>query len=295
MGRLARDCFAANYHHIMTQGIGKSCIFKEEVNKIKMLNIMREEVQKGGVKLLAYCIMDNHLHVLMNSSNISDMSNFMKIINIRYARYYNKKYNRVGYVFRDRYKSQPIVNEHYLLRCMRYIHNNPVKAGISKEITDYQWSSFGEILSDDSDILDMTSVFELFSLEPKKALYSFCEFHNKKYEDDSFMFLEDEPVIDENEKKSFLYLRDTNMADLQDNSDLMIDYVTYLKDELKMSQRQISEWVGLGRTSIVKMIKPVSPSPRAEVSPSPGTENSPSPGSPGCLDIGGEDVYNITM
>ncbi len=265
MGRIARSCFTANYHHVMTQGIGKSFIFKEEVNKVKMMNIMSETVEKEAVKIVAYCIMDNHLHLLLNTPDVFSMSHFMKVVNIRYARYYNKMHNRVGYVFRDRYKSQPIENENYLLRCIRYIHNNPLKAGMTEELTAYKWSSYGEILSNNPSLVDMTQIYDLFAMDSKRDLYAFCEFHNKAYLDDGFIFLEDDEVVsqdlDDGEKLNFLFQKEQGLSDLQGNSQQLSEYVIYLRDELKMSQRQISEWIGIGRETLRKLMLSISPSP----------------------------------
>ena len=70
----------------------------------------------------------------------------MHKVNTLYAIYFNKKYNRVGYVFRDRYKSQAIYSEKQLYTCINYIHYNPVKAGICKIASEYEYSSYNEYI-----------------------------------------------------------------------------------------------------------------------------------------------------
>ena len=90
--------------------------------------------------------MDNHVHILIKEDSIERVSHFMHKINTIYAMYFNKKYNRIGYVFRDRYKSQAIYSEKQLYTCINYIHNNPVKAGICKIASEYEYSSYNEYI-----------------------------------------------------------------------------------------------------------------------------------------------------
>ena len=91
--------------------------------------------------------MDNHVHMLLYANDIKQISNFMKNINSIYAMYYNKKTDRVGYVFRNRFKSVPIMDRKQLYTCIKYIHMNPVKAGKVKEESDYRYSSYNDYLN----------------------------------------------------------------------------------------------------------------------------------------------------
>lgn len=90
-------------------------------------------------RVYAYCLMDNHVHLLLNT-NHDDLAVIMKSIAVRYASFYNWKYSRTGHVFQDRFKSEPIEDERYLLAVVRYIHNNPIKAGMIEKPADYEWS-----------------------------------------------------------------------------------------------------------------------------------------------------------
>lgn len=144
MSRLARKDLNTSFFHVMSQGINKEKIFKKNSFKIKYRSILTKNELLTDVQIIAYCIMDNHVHLLIYSENIDNLSLFMKNVNTEYAQYYNWKYNRVGYVFRDRFKSQPIYNKEYLYKCINYIHLNPVKAGYVKGCNDYAFSSYGE-------------------------------------------------------------------------------------------------------------------------------------------------------
>ena len=90
--------------------------------------------------------MSNHTHFLFFCENFSNLSDFMHKINSSYSSYYNKSQSRVGYVFRDRFNVQPIIDIDHLYNCIRYIHNNPVKAGICSSMGDYPFSSYNEFM-----------------------------------------------------------------------------------------------------------------------------------------------------
>jgi len=138
--RTARNESSTGYYHIMNRGINGLYIFKNKLEKQKLLRIIREEKAKINIRMVAYCIMDNHFHFLIKAEK-EDLTIYMKKIGIRYALYYNRKEKRRGPVFQDRFKSEAIENEAYLLSAIRYIHNNPVKAKMIEDFRNYEWSS----------------------------------------------------------------------------------------------------------------------------------------------------------
>lgn len=145
MPRHPRNYLNTCFFHIMVQGLNKSYIFnsREEIKYyIKLMYTLKEEY---NIKIIAYCIMNNHAHILVESSKIDFLSKYMQKLNIRYSIYYNKKHNRVGYVFRDRYKSEGIYTEKQLYNCMNYIFDNPVKAGICKSAEEYAYSNYRQV------------------------------------------------------------------------------------------------------------------------------------------------------
>ena len=93
---------------------------------------------------MAYCIMNNHVHLLVYSEEVQKLSKMMQKINTAYAKYYNECNERVGYVFRDRYLSQPIRTQVQIINCVRYIHDNPVKAKMVKDASEYKFSNYTE-------------------------------------------------------------------------------------------------------------------------------------------------------
>jgi len=130
-----------SFFHIMSQGINKEYIFNSEDDKEKYMRIMKDTKEKIPIIILAYCVMNNHIHILFNEKNVEQLTKYMHKVNLLYAKYYNRKYDRVGYVFRDRFKVQPIYTEKYLCTCVKYIHDNPVKANICQKAQEYKYSS----------------------------------------------------------------------------------------------------------------------------------------------------------
>ena len=152
MARGPRNYINMPFYHIMVQGINKEYIFNKVEDKRQYLKFINKAKDETDIYIVSYCIMDNHVHILVKEKSIEDLSRFMHKINTLYAIYYNKKYNRVGYVFRDRYKSQVIYSEKQLYTCINYIHNNPVKAGICKLASEYEYSSYNEYMKNMEEI-----------------------------------------------------------------------------------------------------------------------------------------------
>ena len=96
MPRLARKDYDTSFFHVMTQGINKECIFNDNTNKEKYIELMCKYLEKYNVKIIAYCIMDNHAHLLVYAKRIYELSEYMRSINTTYAIYYNRKIKRVG-------------------------------------------------------------------------------------------------------------------------------------------------------------------------------------------------------
>lgn len=143
MPRVARKYKKASFFHVITQGINKEYILKKERYIYEYLKLFRKYSKELDVKTIAYCIMNNHTHFLLKVEKIENLSKLMQKVNSLYARYYNyMENNRVGYVFRDRYVSEPIDSKKYLIQCIKYIHMNPVKAKIVERVEDYKFSSY---------------------------------------------------------------------------------------------------------------------------------------------------------
>lgn len=140
MGRTARKSSVIGYYHVIVRGIGRQILFEDRGDGNFFLKLLAKYSSETKVTVLAYCLMENHVHLLVHDECDSRYL-MMHNINGIYARYFNKKYDRVGHLFQDRYLSETIDNESGLLCAFRYILNNPVKAGICTA-DKYMWSSY---------------------------------------------------------------------------------------------------------------------------------------------------------
>lgn len=143
MPRIARQYLCTSFFHVMVQGINKEFIFKKDKYIKRYLYVMQKNLDKEQIRIIAFCIMNNHAHILMQIKDVKELSKFMQKVNSIYAKYYNYMENeRVGYVFRDRYKMEPILDKRQLIQCVKYIHQNPVKANMVDKMSQYKYSSY---------------------------------------------------------------------------------------------------------------------------------------------------------
>jgi len=170
MGRQARQYSQSGLYHIIYRGINRQNIFEEDYDYIKMRDILSDLKQEMDFALYAYCFMSNHGHLLLKESNIGDISIIMKRLLTKYAGWYNRKYERSGILIGNRYKSQPVEDDKYLLSVVRYIHQNPLKANLVSAIGDYRWSSYHEYLNKSV----ITDTQMILSMIDKRA---FMDFH----------------------------------------------------------------------------------------------------------------------
>ena len=152
MARQAREASGTGIYHVMLRGINRQNIFEDEEDYRRFLMILFQmvcPVDEKGYPLpsrcifYAYCLMPNHVHLLVReaSDNLADV---VKRIGGSYAQYFNKKYQHFGHLFQDRFKSEPVNDNAYFFTLLRYIHQNPIAAGICRDLGNYPWSSWGE-------------------------------------------------------------------------------------------------------------------------------------------------------
>lgn len=143
MPRKARQLSPSGVYHIMVRGIDKMQIFPSPDDNLHFLAIL-DFVQRDDFLILAYCLMGNHVHLLVKTAKDSTeaLETAMKKLGVRYVSFFNSKYQRVGTLFQGRFVSQPVATVGYFLRVLRYIHNNPVAAGMVQSPADYMYSSY---------------------------------------------------------------------------------------------------------------------------------------------------------
>jgi REP element-mobilizing transposase RayT len=154
----------------MLRGIDQSQLFYDDEDRHAFMERVEKVKEPCEFYLYAYSLMANHLHLLMREGQ-SSISVAIKRIATSYARYFNTKYDRSGYLFQGRYKSEPVETDAYLLELMRYIHNNPVKVG--EPIGS--WTSYDEYIST-ARLIDSQMVLSMFSDDTKRARLLFSDF-----------------------------------------------------------------------------------------------------------------------
>jgi len=178
--RYARRKSSSKVYHVMLRGINRMSIFYDDDDRTKFLETMGRMKKEGEFEIYAYCLMDNHIHLLIKEGE-DTIQRALKRIGVSYAYCFNKKYTRVGHVFQDRFRSEAIEDESYLMAAARYIHNNPVKAGIVERARDYRWSSYREYIKSgqNSRMINTKVILGMFSHNEPEAVRRFVEFTNE--------------------------------------------------------------------------------------------------------------------
>jgi REP element-mobilizing transposase RayT len=141
MARPLRIEYPGAFYHVMHRGNAGSDIFKSIRDREKFLEYIRKAVERYGIKIHTYCLMTNHYHLLVETT-YPNLSQAVKWINVGYVAYFNRKRNRSGHLFQGRFKAVVVDADEYLLHLSRYIHLNPVRAGMIEYCKEYSWSSY---------------------------------------------------------------------------------------------------------------------------------------------------------
>jgi len=145
MPRKARILVPNCPHHVVQRGHNKNVVFVEDEDYRYYLRNLQEWKENLGIKIYAWCLMTNHIHVIVEpGDDARAVSEMMKRVNGRQAAYVNKLEGRSGALWEGRYKASPIQRDEYLLSCCRYVELNPVRAGMVVQPESYQWSSYSE-------------------------------------------------------------------------------------------------------------------------------------------------------
>lgn len=179
MPRRARLDTPSALHHIMVRGINKSDIFGDDQDKTLFLRRLSQKVIEGKCSIYAWVLMDNHVHLLFKSGQ-QGISTVMRKLLTWYAQYFNRRHNRTGHLFENRYKSILCDEDKYLLALVRYIHLNPLRAGIVttlKELDRYRWSGHSVLMGNAKhDWMDTGYILSQFGARKKGARKAYHRF-----------------------------------------------------------------------------------------------------------------------
>lgn len=249
MPRAAREISENGIYHIMLRGINRQTIFEDDKDIERLIDTVKRYKSVSKYKLYAYCIMSNHTHFLIGETE-EPVSTSVKRISSSYVFWYNKKYERCGHLFQERFKSEVIDNDEYFLTVLRYIHQNPMKAGIAKDVSGYKWSSYNEYMGN-INIVDIDFALDLFSPDRESALRLFREFNSKQNND---MCMENDKgfKIPDNElKKHLIEIGITNTSELMKlEKNKRVEILKKLKTVNGATIRQISRITGISKSIV---------------------------------------------
>ena len=179
MPRLKRKISISKVYHVIIRGINKQDIFLDKQDYFKFIKEIERTKSKYKYEIYAYSLMNDHVHFVIYDKN-ENMSIVMQSLNVSYSSYFNKKYERTGHLFENRFKSKAIESEEYLKNVVRYIHKNPENAGLKK----YEWTSYNEYLYKEK-LINKEIVLKAFEENINNAINDFKYFHKNysKYQD----------------------------------------------------------------------------------------------------------------
>jgi REP element-mobilizing transposase RayT len=248
MPRQAREGSPTGYYHVMMRGNNREHIFTSDWQRTYFMELLKlANSQQVGVT--AYCLMSNHVHIVVQGDR-DDVSQAVKSMNIKYAMRFNKASDRMGHVFQDRFRSEIILKDNDLLKVIRYVHNNPVKARMVVSPGEYKWSSYGEYLAKPLVISETQRevVMRLCGNDPE----AYKRFHQ---ENDLAEFIDTQEETEHNRMQVAQgIIRDfcagKDVAEAKDISGDMGELVGRLLRESRLSHRQIAGLLGVSNSAV---------------------------------------------
>lgn len=249
MPRTAREKSSLCIYHVILRGVNHQIIFEDDYDYLQFISILKYYKPLCAFKIYAYCLMDNHIHLLIENTTF-ELDKIMKKIEVKFVRWYNQKYQRIGNLFQDRYKSEPVNDMKYFQTVFRYIHQNPLHAGLETMLGTYTWSSYHDYADLNSSFIDISKILKLFPNHRECMNYLHFDTNEKCMEYFSHRLLDADALK--------IIQKKTNCNSPSDFQRL--DFLTrnqYLKSLSYegISVRQLSRLTGISRTAINTAIR----------------------------------------
>ncbi len=249
MPRRAREKSKTGIYHIILRGSNKQEIFHDDEDNSKFIDVLKKYKSISEIKLYGWCLMNNHVHILLEQGK-EDLSVTMKRIGVSYAYYYNNKYATTGHLFQDRYLSENVEDERYLLAVLHYIHHNPVKAGMVKNAEDWKWSSCQSYYDNKSSnivMLDYKFILGIFSNNIETAIKSLKGYNQSNSDIECLDYTPKEKISDNDAKEMMLKIATlTELTNLKSMPKAERDsIIRRLKENSRISNRQLSRILGV--------------------------------------------------
>lgn len=260
MPRHARTKSKTGVYHVILRGSNKQEIFHEDEDCRHFLDTLLNLKRKSGIHVYGWCLMGNHVHLLLKEGQ-EDISVTMKRMGVSYAAYYNWKYETTGHLFQDRFKSENVESERYLRTVIRYIHHNPVKAGMVSRVDGWVWSSYlgyfgGSVYP--NNLLDSDVILAVFAPNISIAREFFHAFHlSNHHEDDDCLddtaYMKKRLTDDEARTEMMTLLGETHLTHIKSLPKLERDrLLRKIKQIDGLTQRQAARLLGVSQKVIFK-------------------------------------------
>ncbi len=250
----SRERSVQGIYHIMNRGVDKRNIFLDKDDKYKFLKLLEKVKVKEEIdfKILAYCLMGNHFHILIKDEEYN-INRIMKYVCSVYAKYFNKKYDRVGHLFQGNYVSKAVNTYESVKRVVRYIHLNPIEAGYVEQAIDYKWSSYHEYFLN-GNICNIKEVCEHFKVKGNFSIEKFGEYHKQVdlVEDDEFYNFEDLDSLENLIEYAKKVLGNIDLVEIQHLKKIKRDiYIEKLK-ESGLKLKEIKKIINIDKLKLQK-------------------------------------------
>lgn len=251
MPRKARQKSIINIYHVVIRGADRQRMFESHSDYCKYLDILKRYKEELDFDIYAYCLMSNHVHLLIHEKSNS-LETIFRHINTCYAVWFNMKYQRTGFLQQGRYYSEPVDNEKYLLSVLRYIHNNPTKAGLEAYPGEsYHYSSMSDYLSGSFRIISPSLLGVIF-----KDLQSFKSFHEEIVDDECLDIDKIKTRIPDDVARSIIIeeCKCHSVNDFQSLSKVDRDKYLLLLNKKGISIRQLNRLTGVPKGVIDRVL-----------------------------------------
>ena len=183
--------------HITQRAAGKEPLFLEDPDYLYMLVLLKEISRQHAIKIYAFCLMDNHVHLLLSPEE-ENLYDAMRDLFSRYAMWFNKKYERKGHLFGGPYRQAVCLDDGYLVAASVYIHLNPIKAGLASVAGEYRWSSVRLYCEEDApeSFVDPHFILNILSGNGGKGKETYRDFLNRSVKVETTPVFEQENVIE---------------------------------------------------------------------------------------------------
>ncbi|WP_079478111.1 transposase [Halobacillus salinus] len=250
MARRPRRKSSVGVYHVMMRGVNHLVIFEDDEDRLRFLSTLARGKRAGHFELYGYCLMDNHVHLLMEERE-KDISNCIMRMCASYVYWYNAKHERCGHLFQDRFKSEPVESVTSFLKVLRYIHQNPLNAGLVQRVDVPQWTSYQDYFRT-AGLINTEKALTLFSPNMPTARKLFAV-HMAESDKEEYLDLpvriKDSDVMDFLKDKGIEHNSQLQHMNKQERDSILIE----LKNRKGVSIRQLSRVTGISKSVIGRL------------------------------------------